>query len=117
MDDLEMSWGTTSWESVATAEPDFIILLDYQTGSGADSLRRFLENHPLMKQTPAVKRQRYLKLQYAELTPGRRISTRPKSWLMRCILRPTNERDSLSLLLGRVGGAAVISRLDAAQRG
>lgn len=52
MDDLEMSWGTTSWESVATAEPDFIILLDYQTGSGADSLRRFLENHPLMKQTP-----------------------------------------------------------------
>ncbi|CAB1220366.1 TPA: ABC transporter substrate-binding protein [Klebsiella michiganensis] len=70
MDDLEMSWGTTSWESVATAEPDFIILLDYQTGSGADSLRRFLENHPLMKQTPAVKRQRYLKLQYAELTPG-----------------------------------------------
>ena len=70
MDDLEMSWGTTSWESVATAEPDFIILLDYQTGSGADSLRRFLENHPLMKQTPAVKQQRYLKLQYAELTPG-----------------------------------------------
>lgn len=45
MDGLEMSWGTTSWESVATAEPDFIILLDYQTGSGADSLRRFLENH------------------------------------------------------------------------
>jgi len=38
--------------------------------SGADSLRRFLENHPLMKQTPAVKQQRYLKLQYAELTPG-----------------------------------------------
>ncbi|GEM_PF-6904065 len=26
--------------------------------------------HPLMKQTPAVKHQRYLKLQYAELTPG-----------------------------------------------
>ena len=70
MDGLAMSWGTTSWESVATAEPDFIILLDYQTGSGADSLRRFLENHPLMKQTPAVKQQRYLKLQYAELTPG-----------------------------------------------
>ncbi|EMX9090363.1 ABC transporter substrate-binding protein [Klebsiella oxytoca] len=70
MDGLEISWGTTSWESVATAEPDFIILLDYQTGSGADALRRFLENHPLMKQTPAVKHQRYLKLQYAELTPG-----------------------------------------------
>ncbi|VUT20341.1 Hemin-binding periplasmic protein HmuT [Klebsiella huaxiensis] len=70
MDGLDISWGTTSWESVATAEPDFIILLDYQTGSGADALRHFLENHPLMKMTPAVKHQRYLKLQYAELTPG-----------------------------------------------
>ncbi|WP_435929991.1 ABC transporter substrate-binding protein [Dryocola sp. BD613] len=70
MEGLDTSWGTTSWESVAATEPDFIILLDYQTGSGADALRHFLENHPLMKMTPAVKHQRYLKLQYAELTPG-----------------------------------------------
>lgn len=70
MEALNISWGTTSWESVAASEPDFIILLDYQTGSGADALRRFLEHHPLMKLTPAVKHQRYLKLQYAELTPG-----------------------------------------------
>ena len=52
------------------AEPEFIILLDYQAGAGADNLRRFLESHPLMKLTPAVKQSRYLKLQYAELTPG-----------------------------------------------
>ncbi|POP47620.1 ABC transporter substrate-binding protein [Superficieibacter electus] len=70
MESLDTSWGTTSWESVAATEPDFIILLDYQTGSGADALRHFLENHPLMKLTPAVKHQRYLKLQYTELTPG-----------------------------------------------
>lgn len=70
LEDLAISWGTASWESVAAAEPDFIILLDYQTGSGADTLQRFLETHPLMKLTPAVKHQRYLKLQYAELTPG-----------------------------------------------
>lgn len=70
MEALDTSWGTTSWENVAAAEPDFIILLDYQTGSGADALRRFLENHPLMKLTPAVQHRRYLKLQYAELTPG-----------------------------------------------
>jgi len=67
---LDTSWGTTSWESVAATAPDFIILLDYQTGGGADALRRFLEHHPLMKLTPAVQHQRYLKLQYAELTPG-----------------------------------------------
>ncbi|SUI81603.1 Vitamin B12-binding protein precursor [Serratia marcescens] len=70
MDDLPASWTTASWEAVAAAEPDFIILLDYQTGSGADALRRFLESHPLMKLTPAVRHHRYLKLQYAELTPG-----------------------------------------------
>ncbi|MEE3664304.1 ABC transporter substrate-binding protein [Brenneria sp. g21c3] len=70
MDGMETSWATTSWESVAAAEPDFIILLDYQTGSGASALRQFLESHPLMKYTPAVQNHRYLKLQYAELTPG-----------------------------------------------
>ena len=70
LESLEMSWGTTSWESVAAAAPDAIILLDYQTGGGADVLRRFLEQHPLMKLTPAVKQQRYLNLQYGELTPG-----------------------------------------------
>ncbi|MEH2922225.1 ABC transporter substrate-binding protein [Samsonia erythrinae] len=70
MDDMAASWATTSWENVAAHEPDVIILLDYQTGSGADTLQRFLESHPLMKFTPAVRQQRYLKLQYAELTPG-----------------------------------------------
>ena len=70
MDALDTSWGTTSWENVAANEPDVIILLDYQTSSGADQLAAFLEHHPLMKLTPAVKAHRYLKLQYAELTPG-----------------------------------------------
>ncbi len=46
MESLDNSWGASSWESVA-AEPDFIILLDYQTGSGADALRSFLEKQPI----------------------------------------------------------------------
>ncbi|ELY4323497.1 ABC transporter substrate-binding protein [Cronobacter turicensis] len=70
LDTLSASWTTTSWETVAASAPDFIILLDYQNGAGADALRRFLEGHPLMKNTPAVRQHRYLKLQYAELTPG-----------------------------------------------
>lgn len=70
MDTLDASWTTTSWESVATQEPDVIILLDYQTGGGAAALQHFLESHPLMKMTPAVKNHRYVKLQYSELTPG-----------------------------------------------
>lgn len=70
MEDLAASWATTSWESVASANPDFIILLDYQKANGANELQQFLEQHPLMKYTTAVKNKRYLKLQYAELTPG-----------------------------------------------
>ncbi|PXW46701.1 iron complex transport system substrate-binding protein [Erwinia sp. AG740] len=70
MDGMAASWATTSWETVAAAQPDLIILLDYQNGGGAAALQHFLQTHPLMKHTPAVEHQRYLKLQYAELTPG-----------------------------------------------
>ncbi len=68
--DMEASWARTSWENVARANPDVIILLDYQTASGADSLQRFLEAHPLMKYTNAVTSGRYVKLRYEQLTPG-----------------------------------------------
>lgn len=68
--DMDTSWATTSWEKVAQANPDVIILLDYQNANGADSLRRFLEHHPLMQYTNAVKNKRYVKLRYEQLTPG-----------------------------------------------
>ncbi|MCS3406759.1 ABC transporter substrate-binding protein [Serratia sp. AKBS12] len=70
MDTLAASWATTSWEEVATRQPDVIVLLDYQQAGSADRLQQFLATHPLMKHTPAVRHQRYLRLQYAELTPG-----------------------------------------------
>lgn len=70
LDDLPMSWGTTSWETVAASQPAFIILLDYQASGGAATLRRFLESHPLMRLTPAVRQHRYLALPYQALTPG-----------------------------------------------
>ncbi|MGW1444412.1 ABC transporter substrate-binding protein [Serratia rhizosphaerae] len=70
MDTLAASWATTSWEEVARQQPDVIVLLDYQHGGGAAHLQQFLAAHPLMKHTPAVRHQRYLRLKYAELTPG-----------------------------------------------
>ncbi len=69
-ENMQTSWARTSWENVAQANPDVIILLDYQTANGADSLKRFLEQHPLMKHTNAVMSQRYVKLRYEQLTPG-----------------------------------------------
>lgn len=68
--DLPMSWGTTSWEDVATRNPQFLILLDYQDGGGYRKLLKFLEAHPAMKETDAVKHKRFLPLRYEQLTPG-----------------------------------------------
>ncbi len=70
MDDLETSWATTSWETVAARNPQFLVLLDYQDEAGYKKLLNFLKSHPAMKETDAVKNERFVALRYAELTPG-----------------------------------------------
>jgi len=70
MSDMETSWGTTSWETVAARNPQFLILLDYQDGAGYQKLLDFLKSHPAMKETDALKNNRFVALRYAELTPG-----------------------------------------------
>lgn len=68
--DMETSWGRTSWEAVAAENPEFLILLDYQDGGGAEDLLAFLRAHPVMSETDAVKAGRFVPLRYEELTPG-----------------------------------------------
>ncbi len=68
--DMPMSWGTTSWEDVAARNPQFLILLDYQDGTGYRKLLDFLKAHPAMKETDAVRNGRFLPLRYEQLTPG-----------------------------------------------
>ena len=68
--DMDTSWGRTSWEAVAAADPEFLILLDYQSGGGALDLMTFLKSHPVMQHTSAVKNEAYVALRYEELTPG-----------------------------------------------
>ncbi len=70
MADMETSWGTADWETVAARNPQFLILLDYQDGNGTGKLMKFLQSHPAMKATDAVKQGRFIGLRYAELTPG-----------------------------------------------
>lgn len=67
---METSWGRTSWEAVAAADPEFLILLDYQSGGGAAELLSFLKAHPAMKHVTAVKNEAFVPLRYEELTPG-----------------------------------------------
>lgn len=68
--DMDTSWGRTSWEAVAAANPEFLVLLDYQTGNGAADTFKFLQEHPVMSGTDAVKNERWIGLRYEELTPG-----------------------------------------------
>jgi iron complex transport system substrate-binding protein len=68
--DMDMSWGTTSWEDVAVRNPEFLILLDYQDGAGYAKLLDFLKSHPAMSETTAVKNERFLPLRYEQITPG-----------------------------------------------
>lgn len=68
--DMDTSWGRSSWEAVAASNPEFLVLLDYQTGNGAEDTFKFLQEHPVMSQTDAVKNARWIGLRYEELTPG-----------------------------------------------
>lgn len=68
--DMDTSWGRSSWEAVAASNPEFLVLLDYQTGNGAEDTFKFLQDHPVMSQTNAVKNARWIGLRYEELTPG-----------------------------------------------
>ena len=68
--DMETSWGRSSWEAVAASNPEFLILLDYSNGEGAEGTFKFLQEHPVMQHTDAVKNGRWTALRYEELTPG-----------------------------------------------
>lgn len=68
--DMDTSWGRSSWEAVAAANPEFLILLDYANGEGAEGTFKFLQEHPVMQHTDAVKNGRWIGLRYEELTPG-----------------------------------------------
>lgn len=68
--DIDVSWSTATWEAIAAKDPEFIILLDYQDGGGAEKLKAFLKAHPIMKEVQAVRNDRFMALRYEELVPG-----------------------------------------------
>jgi iron complex transport system substrate-binding protein len=69
MDSIDTSWGKVGIEAVMNAEPDFLILVDYQKG-GWKSSWEFIKNHPVLSTLDAVKNERFLPLEYGEITPG-----------------------------------------------
>jgi iron complex transport system substrate-binding protein len=70
--DLEGRWVDVGWEAVVQAQPEIIIILDYQDQPAQEKIA-FLESHPALQSVPAVRHDRYFLLDYNEAISGPRI--------------------------------------------
>ncbi|MFK0248486.1 ABC transporter substrate-binding protein [Amycolatopsis azurea] len=69
--DLEDGWGNVGWEGVVKAEPEVIIVVDYADQPAQDKIA-FLKSAPQLKDTPAVRDNRFHIVSYGDLVSGPR---------------------------------------------
>lgn len=74
MNHTDDPWMNVSWEEMAAADPEWIVIGVYEGVEDADYWIEFLEKHPAMKETRAVKEDRYIVVGLADLTVGERIA-------------------------------------------
>lgn len=74
MNHTDDPWMNVSWEEMAAADPEWIVIGVYAGVEDADYWIDFLEAHPAMKETRAVKEDRYIVVGLADLTVGERIA-------------------------------------------
>lgn len=74
IDHTDDPWLNVSWEELAAADPQWIVIGVYVGVEDADYWIDFLENHPAIQQTDAVKNDRYIIVGLADLTVGERIA-------------------------------------------
>ncbi len=67
--DIDDTWVSMSWEAVADAEPDVIVLVDSDWNTAEHKIS-VLESVPAMAMLPAVTEQRYLVLDFAATEAG-----------------------------------------------
>lgn len=71
MKDLKDSWVTVGWETVVARDPEVIVINNYGDTS-AEQKRQFLKSYPPLAQVSAVKNDRIVVLDYAELVESPR---------------------------------------------
>ncbi|NRB36213.1 MAG: ABC transporter substrate-binding protein [Rhodobacteraceae bacterium] len=71
MDDFEKSWATVTWEEVVERNPEVIVIVNYGEVT-ADQKRDFMMSNPAFADLDAVKKDRFVTLEYVEATPGPR---------------------------------------------
>jgi iron complex transport system substrate-binding protein len=70
--DLEGRWTDVGWEAVVQAQPEIIIVLDYQDQPAEEKIA-FLKSHPALGEVPAIRNDRFYLLDYNEAISGPRI--------------------------------------------
>jgi iron complex transport system substrate-binding protein len=70
-DDVKANWTDIGWEPVIERNPDVIVLVNYGDVTAAQK-QSFLRSNPAFKDIPAVKKNRFVVLDYVEATPGPR---------------------------------------------
>lgn len=66
----EGSYGAVSWEQVADAAPEVIVIHDYPDSMDLDGKIAYLKSRPEMREVPAVRQERFVTLSLLEVFPG-----------------------------------------------
>ncbi len=70
----EKTWGTTSWEVVVKANPQYIIVIDYgvsiRNTDDFDAKVEKIKSNPMLADVDAVKNDNFIRVKLSEITPG-----------------------------------------------
>lgn len=69
----DKAWTTVSYEDVMAADPDVIVIHDYDQPSVEAKILE-IESHPLLSMLPAVKEKRYVTITLESVLPGSRMA-------------------------------------------
>ena len=71
---LEKTWAATNWESLIAANPEYIIVIDYNNGirNDEDFQQKVdtIKDKPQLANVAAVKENHFIKVNLSEITPG-----------------------------------------------
>lgn len=74
IDDTTDPWLNVSWEQIAAADPQWIVIGVYEGAEDADYWIDFLKNHPACSQMQAVQNENFVITGLVDLTVGERIA-------------------------------------------
>lgn len=74
LDNVADGWTTVGWETVAAANPEVVVIVDYGDQASADKIA-FIRSHPALAATPAVQQNHFFVLNYGDAVSGPRNAT------------------------------------------